>query len=156
GCVSSIVSQNFIVKAAPVVSAVIPASYCEDLSVPFSATQIDNATTVSQWNWSFGDGNTSAQQNPTHIYPTPNNYTVKFFALASNGCSSDTATATIGIVPVPVAAFQVRDTCEGSAPYINNQTTLSAGNIDAWEWTVNGNPVSNAPTPDLTTLPAGN
>ncbi|KAF5052590.1 PKD domain protein [anaerobic digester metagenome] len=28
------------------------------------------------WSWSFGDGNTSTEQNPVHIYRTPGTYTV--------------------------------------------------------------------------------
>lgn len=28
------------------------------------------------WSWAFGDGGTSAEQNPTHTYTTPGNYTV--------------------------------------------------------------------------------
>jgi len=31
---------------------------------------------VSAWWWDFGDGNTSVQQNPTHTYTQPGNYTV--------------------------------------------------------------------------------
>ncbi len=39
--------------------------------------------------WDFGDGNTSTDQNPHHIYQTPGNYTVKF--IVSNEIGADTA-----------------------------------------------------------------
>ncbi len=31
---------------------------------------------VSSWNWDFGDGSTSNEQNPTHTYTTPGTFTV--------------------------------------------------------------------------------
>jgi gliding motility-associated-like protein len=37
--------------------------------------------------WDFGDGNTSALQNPVHNYTTPGNYTVSFATTSSGGCS---------------------------------------------------------------------
>ena len=32
------------------------------------------------WQWSFGDGNVSCEQNPVHVYTAPGEYTVLFFA----------------------------------------------------------------------------
>ncbi|KPA19157.1 PKD domain protein, partial [Candidatus Magnetomorum sp. HK-1] len=66
-----------------------------DLQVDFSATpttgffpltstfstQLDDAVTHVLWN--FGDGDTSMEVNPTHVYKTPGNYTVQLTALAS-------------------------------------------------------------------------
>jgi len=39
--------------------------------------------------WNFGDGNTSTNQNPHHIYPVPGNYTVML--VVSNEIGADTA-----------------------------------------------------------------
>ncbi|ASS49667.1 MAG: hypothetical protein CHH17_13210 [Candidatus Fluviicola riflensis] len=41
-----------------------------------------------QVNWEFGDGNTSALENPNHIYAGNGTYIVTL--VASNGCASDT------------------------------------------------------------------
>ena len=48
------------------------------------------------WHWTFGDGDTSDEQNPIHTYTTPNNYTVTLTVTdnASN-TSSDTTFAWI-------------------------------------------------------------
>ncbi|MBD98885.1 MAG: hypothetical protein CMO34_03500 [Verrucomicrobia bacterium] len=42
--------------------------------------------------WDFGDGNTSTEQSPTHLYTTPGEYQVTLIAISVNGCS-DTALA---------------------------------------------------------------
>jgi len=49
------------------------------LTVRFTDTSSGNPTA---WLWTFGDGNTSTDQNPTHTYTAPGNYTV---SLAVNG-----------------------------------------------------------------------
>lgn len=45
-----------------------------NLSVDFTDTSIDDDTIT--WNWNFGDGTTSNEQNPNHTYATGGTYTV--------------------------------------------------------------------------------
>lgn len=44
------------------------------------------------WLWNFGDGNTSTEQNPTHVYTTGGLYTISL--TATNTYGSETATKT--------------------------------------------------------------
>ena len=46
--------------------------------------------------WDFGDGNTSADENPTHTYAAAGDYTVNM--TASNATSSHTSTKVVTIV----------------------------------------------------------
>ena len=41
----------------------------------------------SSWLWNFGDGNTSPEQSPTHVYSSLGNYTVKLTVTDANGNS---------------------------------------------------------------------
>ena len=51
----------------------------------------NNSQNASNYYWNFGDGGTSTDQNPYHIYTATGNYTV--FLIASNGlCPNDTLT----------------------------------------------------------------
>jgi len=60
-----------------------------DLNVIFSNTS-QNATTYL---WDFGDGQTSTEANPTHVYAAPGNYTVKLSS--TNDCSIVERTITV-------------------------------------------------------------
>ena len=44
------------------------------------------------WHWDFGDGNTSSERNPIHIYATPDNYTVTLTVTDDTGNTSDDTT----------------------------------------------------------------
>jgi gliding motility-associated-like protein len=48
---------------------------------------------IASYNWTFGDGGTSSQQNPSHQYTVPGNYTIRLIAQTQIGCS-DTITKT--------------------------------------------------------------
>jgi PKD repeat protein len=54
--------------------------------------QSTSGTAVNDWDWDFGDGNTSTIQNPTHNYATVGLKTVSL--TASNGIDADTETKT--------------------------------------------------------------
>ena len=45
-------------------------------------------SSISQWKWYFGDGDSSTLQEPTHIYTKEGNYTVSLYAQNVHGCDS--------------------------------------------------------------------
>jgi PKD repeat protein len=60
---------------------------------PLTVNFIDESTgDPTTWEWSFGDGETSSEQNPSHIYQNDGLYTVTL--IVSNDDSSDTLTQT--------------------------------------------------------------
>lgn len=46
------------------------------LSVKFSDESIKGSGDINQWQWDFGDGNTSPNQNPEHVYTVAGTYNV--------------------------------------------------------------------------------
>jgi subtilisin family serine protease/PKD repeat protein len=78
-----------------------------DLSLANSGISFTDATqNATAWFWDFGDGNTSTQQNPTHIYTQPGVYEVYLQTENSTGCS-DAMTQTITILNFPVSTNDV-------------------------------------------------
>ncbi|MES2557964.1 MAG: PKD domain-containing protein [Bacteroidota bacterium] len=95
------------------------------LSIDFTDGSGANADT---WAWDFGDGNTSTQQNPTHLYASIGTYTVCL--IASNSCGySDTICQTVTVCGTLIADFSV------TAVDLTLQTTeQSSGNPDSYFW----------------------
>jgi PKD repeat protein len=48
----------------------------------------DTSLNATAWNWDFGDSTTSMDQNPTHTYSQPGNYTVNLTVSNANGANS--------------------------------------------------------------------
>ena len=65
-----------------------PTSGDEDLLVAF--TDLSTGTGLSAWAWDFGDGGTSALQNPSYIYVDPGTYTVALTVTGTNGSDVET------------------------------------------------------------------
>jgi len=47
--------------------------------------------------WNFGDGSTSLDENPTHVYTASGNYTITLSALTNGGSLLDTSSVTISV-----------------------------------------------------------
>jgi len=56
---------------------------CPGDSTPFT----DSSTLVSNYYWYFGDGGTSSQTSPKHLYTSIGNYVVSLKVTSSRGCS---------------------------------------------------------------------
>ena len=106
---------------------------------PFTVKFTDMSTgNPTQWAWNFGDGATSIEQNPTHVYTTmgsssTSTYTVTLTATNANGFDDQTKVDYITVTQTPIAEFTV-DSRQGKAPFIVKFRDLSAGNPTTWRW----------------------
>ena len=65
-------------------------------TVPFTVTFTDLTTNEpTGWDWDFGDGATSTDQNPTHEYTVAGTYDVELTATSNAGTDAETKTAYI-------------------------------------------------------------
>ena len=88
---------------------------------------------VTSWAWDFGDGATSTQQNPTHVYAAPGVYTVTLTASSESCSDNETKTNYITVSGAPTAAF-AGSLVSGNAPFTVNFTDQSTGNPTSWSW----------------------
>jgi PKD repeat protein len=131
------------VKIPPVADFyAIPERACTPANISF----FDNSTgNPNSWNWSFGDGNYSNEQNPWHIYVNPGNsikkYNVTLNVSNVDGSSSFTNYSYIWVCPQPFADFMA-DNTTGCINLGNNtiqfNVTSKKGGVLAgkfWNWT---------------------
>jgi len=76
----------------------LPASPTAGEPVAFTDTSSVEGDTIVKWAWNFGDGGTSEEQNPSHIFSSPGTYTVALLITDSGGNSY------IAALPVEVTA----------------------------------------------------
>ncbi len=62
---------------------------------PLTVQFTDSSQNAVRWTWSFGDGATSTEQNPTHTYFSAGNYIVSLTVNNANGTDSKIATVTV-------------------------------------------------------------
>ena len=104
---------------------------CLDSSIHFSDQTISTSGLTNAWSWTFGDGTSSNQQNPTHTYAAPGTYSVRLINQNVLGCK-DTAVNSITVYPKPAASFTT-DTgfCYPAASVFTNTST---GSIATYNW----------------------
>jgi gliding motility-associated-like protein len=96
---------------------------------PYNAVFTDNSVSAQSYFWDFGDGSTSTQSSPTHLYNNPGLYNVVLITTNQNTCNgTDTARFTIRVLDAPTAAF----TISPLQPQANSPTTFTnTSSIDA-------------------------
>ncbi|MEO1289334.1 MAG: PKD domain-containing protein, partial [Chloroflexota bacterium] len=110
-------TQNLTTGAAPLV-------------VNFSSQSQGQITSHA---WSFGDGGSSSQVNPTYTYRTPGTYTVTLTVRGPGGESNVTRQITVNSPAAPVANFTA-DPVSGESPLSVNFTNQSTGQISSVNW----------------------
>ena len=96
--------------------------------------QSTNSPTI--WQWDFGDGGTSMQQNPVHTYNAAGAYTVKLTATNNYGADAEEKAGYIVVSSAgvaPVAAFSANPV-SGTEPLTVSFTDQSANSPTSWQW----------------------
>ena len=88
---------------------------------------------VTAWLWDFGDGSTSAERNPTHIYTVPGSYSVGLTATGPGGVGLLTQVDLIRVAEPSQASMVARPTA-GLRPLIVVFSDLSTGDVTSWSW----------------------
>lgn len=86
--------------------------------------------TEASFFWDFGDGNTSTDENPEHVYAAAGDYIVSQ-SINMAGCAIEKID-TITINPGPSVAFQVANTCLGEILQFEN--TSQGDFLAGYEW----------------------
>jgi PKD repeat protein len=104
---------------------------------PMNVKFTDQSTnSPTSWSWTFGDGNTSTSQNPTHLYVGNGLRTVSLTATNSNGSNTVTKTSYINVTSSllkPVPKF-TSDKRFGATPLTVNFTDQSTNSPNSWAW----------------------
>ncbi|AKB78750.1 cell surface protein [Methanosarcina horonobensis HB-1 = JCM 15518] len=98
--VSNDVSNQSITKTITVTDPIPPvASFTSNPTTgvaPLNVAFTDTSTGVpTSWSWDFGDGTTSDEPSPTHVYSSAGTYTVKLTVTNANGENSKTDTIVV-------------------------------------------------------------
>jgi PKD repeat protein len=127
---SETIKPGFITVAGPLKSKFTanPTSGHVPVTVKFSDNSLGSPTS---WNWDFGDGVTSTEQNPTHTFTKGNRYEIKLEI--ERAYDTDASTHVVSFGEVPSADFTT-DQRTGNAPFIVQFTDISQGNPTKWTW----------------------
>ncbi len=108
---------------------------CSNESTRFKdASKATTGESMVAWNWNFGDGTTSTEQNPAHRYKSPGTYNVTLSVTSKNGCVSEVLTREVTILAPPVAKFIAPETCAKNTMVFQDQSTVPVGRVARWEW----------------------
>jgi PKD repeat protein len=92
---------------------------------------IDQSTgKVTSWLWDFGDGDSSSEQNPSHVYAKEGDFSAILTVLNKSGNS--TCETNIGVLQSPVAGLTGKDVALiGESIQFTN---ASSGDITSYSW----------------------
>lgn len=116
--------------------------------VPTRVVFVDRSTGTAplSYKWDFGDGSTSTDAAPVHMYTNRGLYTVKLTVTNRYGESTETKVNYIAIGVGPIAYFSAEPTT-GNVPFNVRFTDRSIGNPTKWTWSFGDGTGSNLQNP---------
>ncbi|MGC8866449.1 MAG: PKD domain-containing protein [Bacteroidales bacterium] len=141
GCQATII-QPVDVLPLPTAQFSFLNNLCGNTEVQFTDQSLGNGAAIISWLWDFGDGGTSGDQHPVHLYTSPGTYVVTLQVTNANGCSHSINKPLVNGTP-PVAAFSYANNCYPQATQFTDQSLTTSGSIVQWKWNF-GDPASGA------------
>jgi len=107
----------------------------------YDAAVFDNTSTIAfgssivNFDWNFGDGDTSTDEDPVgQEYPSAGFYDIELITESNDGCM-DTLVQTIEVFPVPTALFTYDSVCYPLATTFQDLSSVGGNyNVVGWTW----------------------
>jgi len=123
---------------------------CTGRVCQFADSSTDPDGSISDRNWSFGDGASSTQSTPSHTYVADGDYDVRLI-VTDDASAKDTVTKTVSVVQPnqpPVAAFS--NACTDLSCDFTDESTDADGTVVGWQWDFGDGAVSSDQNPSHT------
>lgn len=121
--------QRFCLSIIPDFETSVP-SICEGETVQITDNSYSGLGSIASWDWDFGNGQTSTDQNPSITYNSAGTYQITQTIVDQAGCSGSNTT-NITVLPLPAVDFSADGNCEGNPVSF---TDLTSGTINTWNW----------------------
>lgn len=129
GCITN-TSKQVTTHPVPVASFTV-SDHCFGTVASFTNQSSISSGSLT-YAWDFSDGNTSAQENPDHLYSVIGNYDVTLTVNSPQGCE-DSFKKHLYVSPKPIVNFSFSDICFGAKAEFFNNTTIAEGEVE-YEW----------------------
>lgn len=145
GCQDSL-SKTVNVYPTPVANFTY-SNVCFGTTVDFSNTS-SVLNGLNSYNWTFGNGTSSINADPSRNYSAAGNYPVTLTVVSDQQCTNS-ITKTVRVFPTPVADFTAPSVCFGDTMSISNNSSLAFGGASS-VWSLgNGTTVTDTAFNDL-------
>ncbi|HOZ49756.1 MAG TPA: PKD domain-containing protein, partial [Candidatus Hydrogenedentes bacterium] len=113
-----------------------PTSGGAPLPVSFNDESLQGTSKIDSWQWSFGDGTTSIEQNPQHTYTAPGVFTVSLTVTTADGTDTLAKSGLISVVVAPDADFSADRTRieRGEIVTFTDLSEPGTSPITRWLW----------------------
>ncbi|HWB62582.1 MAG TPA: PKD domain-containing protein, partial [Chitinophagales bacterium] len=131
GCKDTFKLSNYVHVDTPNIDFYVNSNFspCPPFPVQFNNTTQRNDLT---WVWNFGDGNSSVQRDPLHVYFFPGDYTVTLTATDSFGCVGSRQYIQLIHVRGPIGHFHLTPDagCEPLSVIVTGTTASTVSSIE--------------------------
>lgn len=122
---------------------------CQALTCVFVDRSVDTDGSVVRWQWSFGDGTSSSDRNPSHAYLASGRYDVLLVVTDDDGAADSRTHSAEPKAPEankpPRAEFEVH--CDHLTCAFEDKSSDEDGAIVSWQWSFGDGDVSSEQNP---------
>ena len=119
------------------------------ICLPNTANFTDISANAVEWQWIFGDGNSSNEQHPQHFYEEPGVYNVTLIAQNKEGCEQVFKMNGIKVLPTPKVDFDME--VSGECYPVEVKLTNKSSNLlnPSYLWDFGGGQTSTEESPTI-------
>lgn len=153
GCTDTLTKTNYIkIVKSPVITNISTGTndtLCAPATFTFTPTLAADTSAITQWQWTFANGNTSSLQNPpAQTFTTPGTYTNTLTVTNSTGCTSTQNKNVVAYLPPTITISNDTTICRGTSA----QLLVSGAQTYNWINTTTGLSCTNCSNPTASPL----